>query len=87
MGILMFIMFLLIASACAWIAAALVPGPVPGGFLTSVIIGVLGAWIGTAIFGSIGPNLAGVPLMPAILGSALLIFLFDLIAVRFWARR
>jgi uncharacterized membrane protein YeaQ/YmgE (transglycosylase-associated protein family) len=87
MGILMFIMYLLIASACAWIAAALVPGTVPGGFLASVIVGVLGAWVGTSLMGAVGPDLAGVPLLPAILGSALLIFLFSLVAGRFWVRR
>jgi uncharacterized membrane protein YeaQ/YmgE (transglycosylase-associated protein family) len=87
MGLLMFIMFLLIASACAWIAAALVPGTIPGGFLASVIVGVLGAWIGTALMGHVGPDLAGVPLLPAIIGSGLLIFLFSLIAGRVWTRR
>lgn len=80
MEILMFIMYLLIASACAWMGAYLVPGTVPGGFLASVIVGVLGAWVGGSLFGAMGPSLAGVPLLPAILGSALLIFLFHLLA-------
>lgn len=87
MGILMFIMFLLIASACAWIAAALVPGTIPGGFLASVIVGVIGAWIGTALMGSVGPDLAGVSLIPAIVGSGLLVFLFSLISGRMGYRR
>lgn len=87
MGILMFIMFLLIASACAWLAAALVPGTIPGGFLASVIVGVIGAWVGTSLMGPVGPDLAGVPLLPAILGSALVIFLFSLISRRVWVRR
>lgn len=80
MEVLMFIMYLLIAGACAWMGASLVPGTVPGGFLASVIVGVLGAWVGGSLFGSLGPSLAGVPLLPAILGSALLVFLFHLVA-------
>ncbi len=86
MGILMFIMFLLIASACAWIAAAVVPGTIPGGFLASVIVGVIGAWIGTALMGHVGPDLAGVSLIPAIVGSGLLVFAFSLIGGRIGTR-
>ncbi len=87
MEILMFIMYLLVAGACAWIAAYLVPGTIPGGFLASAIIGILGAWIGSSVMGSVGPGLAGVPLIPAILGSALLIFLFSMITYRHSWRR
>lgn len=82
MEILMFIMYLFVASACAWIAAYLVPGTVPGGFLASVIVGVIGGWLGAMIMGPVGPSLAGMPLLPAILGSALLIFLFALVSRR-----
>jgi len=51
-----------------------------GGFLTSAIVGVIGAWLGSSMMGSFGPSLAGVPLLPAIVGSALLIFLFSLLS-------
>ena len=84
MGILMFILYLIVAAACAWIADMIVPGRLPGGFLTSAIVGVIGAWLGSSLFGSIGPSLAGVPLLPAILGSAILVFLFGLFSYRWW---
>jgi uncharacterized membrane protein YeaQ/YmgE (transglycosylase-associated protein family) len=84
MGLLMFILFLIVAAACAWIAEMIVPGRLPGGFLTSAIIGVIGAWVGSSLFGNLGPSLAGVPLLPAILGSALLIFVFGLFSYRWW---
>lgn len=80
MEILMFIFYVIIAAVCAWIAAALVPGGIPGGFLAAAVVGVIGAWMGTALMGSVGPSLAGVPLLPAILGSAVLVFLFYLVA-------
>lgn len=82
MEILMFIMYLFVASACAWIASYLVPGTVPGGFLASVIVGIIGGWLGAMMMGPVGPSLAGMPLIPAILGSALLIFLFALVTRR-----
>ena len=78
MDILSFILFLIVAAACAWIAEVLVPGTIPGGFLTSAIFGVIGAWIGGRMIGSVGPELAGVSLLPCIFGSALLVFLLSL---------
>jgi len=74
MGIISFILFLFVAAACAWIAGSLVPGRAPGGFFARAIFGVIGAWIGSSLFGNFGPSLAGVPLIPAIIGSAILVF-------------
>ena len=78
MGILSFILFLIVAAVCAIIAERLVPGNVPGGFFTSAIVGIIGAWIGGSLLGHIGPDLAGVALVPCIAGSALLVFLLSL---------
>ena len=62
MSILGFILFLIVAAVCAWIAEYFVPGMIPGGFLTSAIVGIIGAWIGGSLFGHFGPALAGVAL-------------------------
>ena len=78
MSILTFILFLLVAAACAYLAERLVPNTVPGGFITSVIVGIIGAWIGGCLIGSVGPSLAGVSLIPCILGSAVLVFVLSL---------
>lgn len=80
MGILMFIMYCIVASVCAGIAAYMVPGRIPGGFLTSVVFGILGAWIGGSMVGEIGPAFFGVAILPAILGSAILVFVLSLFA-------
>lgn len=74
MSILGFILFLLVAACCAWIADYFVPGAIPGGFLTAAIVGIIGAWVGGNLFGHFGPALAGVSLVPTILGSAVLVF-------------
>jgi uncharacterized membrane protein YeaQ/YmgE (transglycosylase-associated protein family) len=79
MTILGFILFLIVAAVCAGIGEMLVPGAVPGGFLASAVVGIIGAWIGTALFGAVGPSLAGVPLVPAILGSAVFVFVLYLL--------
>jgi uncharacterized membrane protein YeaQ/YmgE (transglycosylase-associated protein family) len=83
MGIVALLMFLIVAAACAWIAEHLVPGRAPGGFLASAVIGAIGAWIGTALMGHFGPDLAGVPLLPAIIGSAIFVFGMHLISGAF----
>jgi len=80
MGILGFIFFLIVAAACAWIAEYFVPGAIPGGFFVSAIVGIIGAWIGGSLFGHFGPQLAGVSLLPAILGSAILVFCLALLS-------
>ena len=80
MEFLMFICCLIVAAACAWVAEYVVPGSIPGGFLVSAIVGIIGAWLGVSLMGALGPSLAGVPLLPAIIGSAVLIFLFSLLS-------
>jgi uncharacterized membrane protein YeaQ/YmgE (transglycosylase-associated protein family) len=78
MSILAFIFYLIVAAACAWIAAAIVPGRVPGGFFTAAIFGIIGAWIGSSLMGSFGPVVESVAVVPAIIGSGLLIFMLTL---------
>lgn len=80
MGILGFIVFLIVAAACAWMADAMVPGRIPGGFLAAAIVGLIGAWLGTALVGNFGPSLGGVPVLPAMLGSGVLVFGMSLIS-------
>ena len=74
MQIVAFILFLMVAAVCAYIAECIVPGKAPGGFLASAVVGIIGAWIGGNLVGHIGPDLAGVSLIPTILGSAILVF-------------
>lgn len=78
MSILAFIFYLIVAATCAWIAAAIVPGRVPGGFFTAAIFGIIGAWIGNSLMGSFGPVVESVAVVPAIIGSGLLIFMLTL---------
>jgi len=80
MGILSFILFLIVAACCAYLAEAIVPGVIPGGFLTSAVVGIIGAWVGGSLVGPIGPSLAGVALVPCILGSAITVFLLSIIS-------
>jgi uncharacterized membrane protein YeaQ/YmgE (transglycosylase-associated protein family) len=81
-----FILYIVIAAVCAYIGDFLVPGTIPGGFLLAAVFGVIGAWIGGSLMGPLGPSLAGVHVVPAILGSAILVFCVNLVSRKF-ARR
>lgn len=77
------LVMLLIATGCALIGSALVPGGIPGGLLGAMVVGLLGAFLGVRLLGSFGPGLVGVSLVPTILGSALLVLLYTLVSRRF----
>lgn len=83
MSILSFLLFLVVAAVCAGIAEAVVPGRIPGGFLTTAVVGIVGGWVGASLFGSIGPVLFGVTLIPTILGAGVLVFVLSLISGAF----
>jgi uncharacterized membrane protein YeaQ/YmgE (transglycosylase-associated protein family) len=78
MGLLSLIVYLIVAAVCAIIAERMVPGTIPGGYFTSAIFGIIGAWIGGSLMGNVGPALGGVSLVPCIVGSALLVFVLSL---------
>lgn len=80
MGIIAFICYLIVAAVCAFIAERVVPGVIPGGFLTAAIFGIIGAWIGGNIMGQLGPALGGVALVPCIVGSAILVLGLSLLS-------
>lgn len=46
------------------------------GCFGNMFVGLLGAWIGQALFGHWGPHLAGMAVLPSILGAVLLLVLF-----------
>jgi len=69
-----FFFYLIVAAVCAGIASRIVPGVGKNGFLGSAVLGMIGAWVGTMLLGNVGPSLEGVPLAPAIVGSAAIIF-------------
>jgi uncharacterized membrane protein YeaQ/YmgE (transglycosylase-associated protein family) len=72
MSLLGILLSLVVASTSAWIVDYLYPGTIPGGFLVATIVGIIGALIG-GMLGHIGPAIAGISIVPCVLGCALLI--------------
>ncbi|AOZ93486.1 GlsB/YeaQ/YmgE family stress response membrane protein [Paenibacillus crassostreae] len=74
---------IVMAIIIGFIGDALVGNHMPGGILGSMIAGFVGAWIGVWLFGSWGPQLGGFAVVPAILGTAIFVFLLGLLSQLF----
>lgn len=77
---------LLVAGLVGWLADSIVPGEIPLGWLGAIMAGLVGSWIGAALFGRFGPSLAGISIIPAVIGAIILAFLISLVT-RMMARR
>ena len=82
MGILALILVGLIAGVLARIA---MPGPDPGGIIVTIVVGIVGAFVGKAIFAGLlggswmsGFNLSSI--LVATLGSIILLAIYRLIS-------
>ncbi|MFC3927747.1 GlsB/YeaQ/YmgE family stress response membrane protein [Streptococcus caprae] len=58
------------------IASALTNREDQMGCFGNMFIGLLGAWLGQALFGDWGPQMAGMAVVPSILGAVILLILF-----------
>lgn len=74
-----FLVLLLVALVAGAIGEMIAGGKVPGGWLGSIVAGLVGAWIGGALL-NFGPEVGGIMIIPAIIGAALFVFLLKLIA-------
>jgi uncharacterized membrane protein YeaQ/YmgE (transglycosylase-associated protein family) len=79
-GLIPLLIMLLVAGIVGWLADLIVPGKLPFGWLGAILAGLVGAWIGTALLGDLGPVLAGIPIIPALVGAIILAFVIELIA-------
>nr|WP_279325952.1 GlsB/YeaQ/YmgE family stress response membrane protein [Bacillus sp. FJAT-47783] len=57
-----------------WFASILIGRDMPGGVVGNVLAGFIGAWLGTALFGAWGPKIFGLSIIPAIVGSMIIVF-------------
>lgn len=88
------IVWVIVAAICGGIGEA-IAGYSPGGFFGSVIVGLIGAWLGTFLARSLGlPSLlsftfngVSIEIVWAILGAALFVFLLSLLRRRPIRRR
>ena len=76
-----FIVLLIVAAIVGAVAEALAGVKVGAGWVGTIIVGLIGAWVGSVLF-RIGPLIGGVYLISAILGSFVLVLLLKMISAR-----
>ena len=65
---------LIVGGIIGLIAGALTKHGGSMGWIANIVAGLLGAWVGQALLGSWGPSLAGMALIPSIIGAVLVVF-------------
>lgn len=64
---------LIVGAIIGMIAGALTSKGTSMGWIANIIAGLLGSFIGQSLFGTWGPTLAGMALVPSILGAVILV--------------
>ena len=78
-NVLGWILMLVVAGLVGWLADEIVPGRLPYGWLGAILAGLVGSWLGVALLGRIGPDLAGIPIISAVIGAIILAFIVNLV--------
>ena len=74
-----FLWSLIVGGIIGWLAGMVVGKDIPGGIIGNIIAGFVGAWLGTLILGNWGPHVANFAIIPAVIGSIVLVLLLSLI--------
>jgi uncharacterized membrane protein YeaQ/YmgE (transglycosylase-associated protein family) len=73
------LLILLIVAAVVGALGEMIGGVnVPGGWIGSILVGLVGAWIGGALF-HMGPVIGGIQIIPAIIGAILFVLVLRLL--------
>jgi len=78
MDLLGFVILLIVAAVAGACGELIAGGKVPGGWIGSIVAGLVGAWIGSMLL-HFGPVIGGIQVIPAILGAALFVVVLRLL--------
>ncbi|MDP1383638.1 GlsB/YeaQ/YmgE family stress response membrane protein [Priestia megaterium] len=70
---------LIVGGIIGWLAGLITGRDVPGGIIGNIIAGFIGSWLGGLILGSWGPVIGGFAIIPAIIGSIILVLIVSFI--------
>lgn len=68
---------LIIGGVIGAVASMIVNRNIPMGWVGNIIGGLLGAWLGESLLGTWGPDVAGMAIFPAIVGSLIVVLLIS----------
>jgi uncharacterized membrane protein YeaQ/YmgE (transglycosylase-associated protein family) len=81
MSLVGLLILLIVAAVVGAIGEMIAGGKVPGGWIGSILVGLVGAWLGGLLL-HWGPVIGGIQIIPAILGAALFVFVIRLLSGR-----
>ncbi|WP_059102947.1 GlsB/YeaQ/YmgE family stress response membrane protein [Shouchella shacheensis] len=70
---------IIVGGLIGWAAGAITGRGVPFGIIGNIIAGLIGANLGTWLLGSVGPQLGGFHIIPALLGAIILVLIVSAI--------
>lgn len=70
---------LIVGGIIGWLAGLITGRDVPGGIIGNIIAGLIGSWLGGLVFGDWGPIVGGFAIIPAIIGSIILVLVVSFI--------
>lgn len=73
---------LLIGAVIGAVAGALTSRDVPMGWIGNILAGLIGSWLGEMLLGSWGPTVAGMALVPSIIGAVILVVITSMLFSR-----
>ncbi|QLQ26660.1 MAG: GlsB/YeaQ/YmgE family stress response membrane protein [Dechloromonas sp.] len=76
MGLLIVALIGLVIGA---VAKMLMPGPDPGGWFVTILLGIAGSWVGNFLFGLVGLHGTVLELVGAVLGAMLLLWIYRMV--------
>ena len=73
---------LVVGAVIGAIAGAITSRGAAMGWIGNIIAGLIGSWLGESLLGSWGPSLAGIALIPSIIGAIVLVLIVSWITSR-----
>ncbi|MFD1483679.1 GlsB/YeaQ/YmgE family stress response membrane protein [Lacticaseibacillus baoqingensis] len=70
---------LIVGAVIGAIGSLIVGRDLPGGWIGNIVGGLVGAWVGGNLLGGWGPQVAGMAILPAIIGAMIVVFLVSLL--------
>jgi uncharacterized membrane protein YeaQ/YmgE (transglycosylase-associated protein family) len=86
MTLLGFLLLLIVAAIVGAIGEMIGGTKIPGGWMGSIVAGLVGAWIGAMLIRT-GATVWGIDVISAIIGAAIFVFAIRLMTSRVWVRR
>ncbi|MFU2164104.1 GlsB/YeaQ/YmgE family stress response membrane protein [Streptococcus pluranimalium] len=77
-----FIWSLIVGSLIGLAAGAITKKGGSMGWAANIIAGIVGSWVGHALFGAWGPALAGMALIPSILGAVIVVVIVSFVLTK-----